>query len=159
MYDCANVTRLCWTNSRNRREICLLTKRLHPERNLLQHCTFKVIGFHRTKWLISWIFLNINEPIFDERIVKIETHTHNSYANIWITTRYEYPYCSRIYIRCRAKVFSSKEDWQWKKNQTPITLRNNCVAFMFNEIRYELNDVEIHRNRNVGSVPSRITCR
>ncbi|EGI69327.1 hypothetical protein G5I_01942 [Acromyrmex echinatior] len=29
------------------------------------------------------------------------------------------------------------------------TFGNNCVAFMFNEIRYELNDVEIDRNRNV----------
>jgi len=28
-------------------------------------------------------------------------------------------------------------------------LRNNCVAFMFDEIRYELNGVEIDRNRNV----------
>ena len=31
-----------------------------------------------------------------------------------------------------------------------MTLRNNCVAFIFDEIRYELNGVEIDRNRNVG---------
>jgi len=31
-----------------------------------------------------------------------------------------------------------------------MALRNNCVAFMFDEIRYELDDVEIDRNRNVG---------
>jgi len=29
-------------------------------------------------------------------------------------------------------------------------LGNNCVAFMFDEIRYELDGVEIDRNRNVG---------
>ncbi|KYN14203.1 hypothetical protein ALC57_13587 [Trachymyrmex cornetzi] len=37
-----------------------------------------------------------------------------------------------------------------KNDQTPTTLVNNCVAFMFDEIRYELNGVEIDRNRNVG---------
>ncbi|XP_071632849.1 uncharacterized protein [Temnothorax longispinosus] len=31
---------------------------------------------------------------------------------------------------------------------------NNCVAFMFDEIRYELNGVEIDRNRNVGIISS-----
>ena len=30
-----------------------------------------------------------------------------------------------------------------------VTLGNNCVAFIFDEIRYELNGVEIDRNRNV----------
>ena len=29
-------------------------------------------------------------------------------------------------------------------------LENNYIAFMFNEIGYELNGVEIDRNRNVG---------
>ena len=31
-----------------------------------------------------------------------------------------------------------------------VMLGNNCVAFLFDEIRYELNGVEIDRNRNVG---------
>jgi len=30
-----------------------------------------------------------------------------------------------------------------------VLLGNNCIAFMFDEIRYEL-DMEIDRNRNVG---------
>ncbi|KYN36517.1 hypothetical protein ALC56_09112, partial [Trachymyrmex septentrionalis] len=29
-------------------------------------------------------------------------------------------------------------------------LGNNCVAFIFDKIRYELNGVEIDRNRNIG---------
>jgi len=29
-------------------------------------------------------------------------------------------------------------------------LGNNCATFTFDEIQYELNDVEINRNRNVG---------
>ena len=31
-----------------------------------------------------------------------------------------------------------------------MLIGNNCVAFMFDEIRYELDGVEIDRNRNVG---------
>ncbi|XP_036139523.1 uncharacterized protein LOC118644640 [Monomorium pharaonis] len=31
-----------------------------------------------------------------------------------------------------------------------MTLGNNCIAFMFDEIRYELDGVEIDCNRNVG---------
>ena len=36
-----------------------------------------------------------------------------------------------------------------KNNQMPTMLVNNCVAFMFYEIRYEFNGVEIDRNQNV----------
>jgi len=36
-----------------------------------------------------------------------------------------------------------------------VALRNNCIAFMFDEIRYELDGVEIDRNRNVGK-PARL---
>ena len=31
-----------------------------------------------------------------------------------------------------------------------VTLGNNCVAFIFDEIQYELNGVETDRNRNMG---------
>ncbi|KYQ51995.1 hypothetical protein ALC60_08891 [Trachymyrmex zeteki] len=37
-----------------------------------------------------------------------------------------------------------------KDDDAPTTLGNNCVAFMFDEMRYELNGVEIDRNINVG---------
>ncbi|KYN42704.1 hypothetical protein ALC56_02863, partial [Trachymyrmex septentrionalis] len=33
---------------------------------------------------------------------------------------------------------------------TNVALGNNCVAFIFDEIRYELNSVEIDRNKNIG---------
>ena len=32
----------------------------------------------------------------------------------------------------------SKEDGEKKNDQMPTTFVNNCVAFMFDEIRYEL---------------------
>ena len=35
-------------------------------------------------------------------------------------------------------------------DESNVTLGNNCVAFLFDEIRYELDGVEIDRNRNVG---------
>jgi len=34
--------------------------------------------------------------------------------------------------------------------QATVILGNNCIAFMFDEIRYELDGMEIDRNRNVG---------
>jgi len=34
--------------------------------------------------------------------------------------------------------------------ESDVALGNNGVAFMFDEIRYELDGVEIDRNRNVG---------
>ncbi|KYN14491.1 hypothetical protein ALC57_13297 [Trachymyrmex cornetzi] len=100
--------------------------------------------------------LNITgEPIFDDRIVKIETHTNNPYAN----TTFRHSDEIRIPIQqqdlytlpCDSFLYVEGELTVKKKNdQMSSTLGNNCVAFMFDEIRYELNGVEIDRNRNVG---------
>ncbi|KAL6258244.1 hypothetical protein P5V15_010174 [Pogonomyrmex californicus] len=100
--------------------------------------------------------LNIeDEPIFDDRIVKIETHTYNPFANttfgysdeiripIQQQDLYTLPYESFLYIEGKLT----------KKNVvdgSDVMLGNNFVAFMFDEIRYELDGVEIDRNRNVG---------
>ena len=100
--------------------------------------------------------LNIkDEPIFDDRIVKIETYS--SFAN----TTFEYsdeirvpiqqqdlytlPYESFLYVE--GKLTKNKA-----VQNAHVTLGNNCVAFIFDEIRYELNGVEIDRNRNVGII-------
>ncbi|XP_036143345.1 uncharacterized protein LOC118645746 [Monomorium pharaonis] len=100
--------------------------------------------------------LNIeNEPIFDDRIIKIETHTYNPFANttfdhsdeiripIQHQDLYTLPSESFLYIEGKVTI---------KKTVTgsSVTLGNNCIAFMFDEIRYELDGVEIDRNRNVG---------
>ncbi|XP_029668605.1 uncharacterized protein LOC115238702 [Formica exsecta] len=100
------------------------------------------------------------EPVFDDRIVKIETHTYNPYANttfgnsdeiripIQQQDLYTLPCESFLYIegRLESKKSSSAEE------ESALTTRlvNNCAAFMFEEIRYELDGVEIDRNRNVG---------
>ncbi|XP_018399370.1 PREDICTED: uncharacterized protein LOC108777072 [Cyphomyrmex costatus] len=97
----------------------------------------------------------VGEPIFDDRIVKFEFHTYNPYANttfghsdeiripIQQQDLYTLPCESFLYIEGRLTV-------KKKDDETPTTLGNNCIAFMFDEIRYELNSVEIDRNRNVG---------
>ena len=96
-----------------------------------------------------------DEPVFDERIVKYETHTYNPYANttmdysdeiripIQQQDLYTLPCESFLYIEGRVVDFIHEQ-------QVACILANNCVAFMFEELRYELDGVEIDRSRNVG---------
>ncbi|XP_071578893.1 uncharacterized protein [Temnothorax nylanderi] len=104
------------------------------------------------------------EPIFDERIVGIETHTYNPYVNttfghndeiripIQQQDLYTLPCDSFLYVEGRlyddgaSATTSEATDAQ----RQYAKLVNNCVAFMFDEIRYELDGVEIDRCRNVG---------
>lgn len=102
--------------------------------------------------------LNIqSEPIFDDRIVSIETHTYNPYANasfghndeiripIQQQDLYTLPCESFLYIEGKFEQPRTKDD-----DDSVVVLVNNCAAFMFDEIRYELNGVEVDRCRNVG---------
>lgn len=103
--------------------------------------------------------LNIeSEPIFDERIVRIETHTYNPYANatfghndeiripIQQQDLYTLPSESFLYIEGKFEQPRTDDD----DADSAVVLVNNCAAFMFDEIRYELNGVEVDRCRNVG---------
>ncbi|XP_025264475.1 uncharacterized protein LOC112637927 [Camponotus floridanus] len=115
------------------------------------------------------------EPVFDNRIVKIESHTYNLYANttfgysdeiripIQQQDLYTLPCENFLYVKGRlhaknnpppASSGESGKPASASKEpsvpSTPAWLVNNCVAFMFEEIRYELDGVEIDRNRNVG---------
>jgi len=95
------------------------------------------------------------EPVFDDRIVKIETHTYNPYANTTLgysdeiripiqhQDLYTLPCESFLYIEGKLNVRKANDEMK-------VVLGNNCVAFMFDELRYELDGVEIDRNRNVG---------
>ena len=104
--------------------------------------------------------LNISgEPVFDDRITKIETHTYNPYANatfgysdeiripIQQQDLYTLPCESFLYIEGR---LSMNRRSNGKEEPASVILGNNCVAFMFDEIRYEIDGVEIDRSRNVG---------
>ncbi|XP_077258543.1 uncharacterized protein LOC143895363 [Temnothorax americanus] len=101
--------------------------------------------------------LNIGgEPVFDDRIVKIETHTYNPYAN----TTFEYSDEIRIPIQQQDLYTLPCESFLYVEGTLTVTraagqadnvvLGTNCVAFMFDEIRYELDGIEIDRCRNVG---------
>ncbi|XP_029673650.1 uncharacterized protein LOC115241860 [Formica exsecta] len=95
------------------------------------------------------------EPIFDDRIVKIETHTYNPYANTTLGYNDEIPIpiqhqdlytlLCESFLCIEGKLTVHKVDEGGK-----VVLGNNFVAFMFDELRYELDGVEIDRNRNVG---------
>nr|XP_012232163.1 PREDICTED: uncharacterized protein LOC105677860 [Linepithema humile] len=102
--------------------------------------------------------LNIaDEPVFDKRIVKYEMHTYNPYANTTLEHSdeiqipiqqqdlYTLPCESFLYIE--RKLVTNPTD---KARDNVCIMGNNCVAFMFDEMRYELDGVEIDRNRNVG---------
>ncbi|KAL6254321.1 hypothetical protein P5V15_014370 [Pogonomyrmex californicus] len=94
--------------------------------------------------------LNIkDEPIFDDRIVKIETHAYNPFGSdeiripIQQQDLYTLPYESFLYIEGKLTKNRVVEG-------SDVVLGNNFVAFLFDEIRYKLDGVEIDRNRNVG---------
>ena len=102
--------------------------------------------------------LNIaDEPVFDERIVKYEMHTYNPYANTTLghsdeiripiqqQDLYTLPCESFLYIE--GKLVTPTDEGR----DNVCIMANNCVAFMFDEMRYELDGVEIDRNRNVGT--------
>ena len=100
--------------------------------------------------------LNIGgEPIFDDSIVKIETHSYNPYANTTFghSDEIRIPIQQQDLYTLPCESFLYVEGRLVKRNAddaSEIKLGNNCVSFMFDEIRYELNGVEIDRNRNVG---------
>jgi len=114
-----------------------------------------IFGIRGAKYLKITDILNI-ELIFDDHIVvKIETHTYNPFANttfgysdeirvpIQQQDLYTLPYQSFPYIEGKLMINKPVAG-------SDVTLGNNCVAFMFDEIRYELDGMEIDRNRNVG---------
>jgi len=82
----------------------------------------------------DWYLEYYGEPIFDDRIVKIETHIYNPFAN----TTLEYSDEIRISIQqqdlytlpCEIFLYIEGRLTVKKKNdQVPTTLVNNCVAY------------------------------
>lgn len=106
--------------------------------------------------------LNINaRPVFDSSITRVEYHAHAPYAN----TSYESNDEIRIPIQQQDLYVLPSDSFLYIEgtllNSTPnaqgiyepvkdVKLVNNAAAFLFDEIRYELNGVEIDRCRNVG---------
>lgn len=102
------------------------------------------------------------EPFFDDRIVKFETHTYNPYANttfghsdeiripIQHQDLYTLPCQSFLYVEGTFTARRRDDTAPPPPGRGYQQLTNFFIAFMFDEIRYELDGVEIDRNRNVG---------
>lgn len=100
--------------------------------------------------------LNIAQTVdYDDSITKIEYHNYSPFINkfdnndeirisIHHQDLYVLPSESLIYIE--GKLVKTADG----KPLPVLRLTNNAVAFLFEEIRYELNGVEIDRNKNVG---------
>ncbi|EFN81659.1 hypothetical protein EAI_14412, partial [Harpegnathos saltator] len=82
-------------------------------------------------------------------------HTYNPYAN----TTFGYSDEIRLFIQqqdfyilpCESYLYvEGKVTKQVAVDHATVTLEYNCIAFIFDEIRYELDGVEIGRSRNVG---------
>lgn len=100
--------------------------------------------------------LNISDPVeFDNSIIRYEYHSHKPYAS----TTYNKNDEIRIPIQHQDVVSVPCDSYLYlegkftKKDGGEIAasyLTRNSLAFLFQEIRYELNGVEIDRTRNVG---------
>ncbi|XP_043271181.1 uncharacterized protein [Venturia canescens] len=100
--------------------------------------------------------LEIQKPIiFDESIAHYELHSHQPFASatfnnndeIRITVQHQ-DLCllpSRSFLHIYGRL--TKVDGNAVQN---TKLVNNAICHMFEEIRYELNAIEIDRNKNVG---------
>ncbi|XP_067214209.1 uncharacterized protein [Linepithema humile] len=99
----------------------------------------------------------VDKPVFDERIVKYEMHTYNPYTNTTLghsdeiripiqqQDLYTLPCESFLYVEGKLVMNPTGEN-----RDVVCIMGNNCVAFMFEEMRYELDGVEIDRNSNAG---------
>lgn len=96
-------------------------------------------------------------PQYDNSIESYEIHTYNPYNNnfnendeiripIHQQDIYILPSASAIYIEGVIQAYD-KDGKQMKKS---ITLTNNPVLFLFQDIRYEMNGIEIDRIKNAG---------
>lgn len=106
--------------------------------------------------------LNISrQPIFDEKIIKKEYHNYSpfttSYQNsdeIRISIQHQDLYLlpseSFLYIEGSLTKSDGLKLGKDKDKDELSILNNNCMTFLFDEIRYELNGIEIDRTRNLG---------
>lgn len=113
--------------------------------------------------MVSSDILNIgSEPVADNRITKIEFHTYNPYVNTTLKNNDEIRICvqqqdlyllpseSYIYVEVSLAHTNGPASTNDVNMLDAVYLDNNCIAFMFDEIRYELNGVEIDRCKNPG---------
>jgi hypothetical protein len=101
--------------------------------------------------------LNVNSsPVSDENITSIQYHTYSPYTNAFNNNDeiriaiqqqdlYLLPHDSLIYVEANITIRPDTAE-----NAVLPNYINNFAAFLFDEIRYELNGFEIDRCKNVG---------
>lgn len=99
----------------------------------------------------------LDKPLSDENIIKKDYHTYvpylQSYNNndeirISIQNQDLYVLPSESYIYVEGFVLDEKNP---KSSTQNFKLKNNFVAYLFDEIRYELNGIEIDHTRYLGA--------
>jgi len=116
----------------------------------------KVVGFHHTKWLISWILPWADlwwshRQDWDSHIQSVRQHY------VWTWRQDTHIAVGLIHVATISYIEGTLTTKK-KNDQMSNMLGNNCVAFMFDEIRYELNGVDIDRNGN-EELSSRTMCQ
>lgn len=101
-----------------------------------------------------------DDPQYDSCIESYEIHTYNPYNNSFNESDevripihqqdiYVLPSASSVYIEGHFMV-TAKDSVTGTQKKKKITLTNNAISFLFQDVRYEMNGVEIDRIRNVG---------
>lgn len=103
--------------------------------------------------------LNVAEkPLIDESIIKKEYHTYLPYLQsfkngdeiriaIQNQDLYVLPSESLLYIEGNIRGYKQNDVVEVTKN---IKLKNNAMAFLFDDIRYEINGLEVDKTRHLG---------
>lgn len=106
-------------------------------------------------------FLQVTDcPQFDNSIESYEIHTYNPYNNSYNENDeiripihqqdiYVLPSASALYIEGDFSV-TTKDAITGVTKKKEFKLVNNAITFLFQDIRYEMNGIEIDRIRNAG---------
>lgn len=98
-----------------------------------------------------------NTPVSDNSITSIQYHAYNPYTTSFNNSDeiriaiqqqdfYILPHESIIYIEGNAQINAVTGDGE----DNAVNFINNAAAFLFDEMRYELNNFEVDRCKNVG---------
>lgn len=103
---------------------------------------------------MSGIINILERPVLDESIIKNEYHSYSSYLQTFNNSdeiRIPIQNQDLLILPCESYIyiegFIKTADQSLAKN---AKFKNNCMAYAFDEIRYELNGLEIDRTRNLG---------
>lgn len=99
--------------------------------------------------------LNIQTPVvFDESIAHYEIHAHKPYASSSFNNSDEIRIAVQHQDLCllpsKSSLHVCGKITKADGTTAATTLVNNAVCHLFEEVRYELNAIEIDRNKNVG---------